>query len=359
MIVMKTFIIAEAGVNHNGSPELAQKLVDAAADAGADAVKFQTFTAQELVTMHAPKANYQLNTTESKESQFEMLKKLELSLDSHKMLYKYCNDLRIEFISTPFTISGTEFLAKELNVEKLKISSGDLTNAPLLLYAARTGKPIILSTGMSTLEEIEEALCVIAFGYMNTSDKPGKESFKKAYHSCAGRAALMEKVSLLHCTTEYPTPFDEVNLRAMDTLRDVFGVPVGLSDHTQGFAVALAAVARGASIIEKHFTFDRSLPGPDHKASLEPKELASMVSGIRQIESALGSAEKIPTSSEFKNRMMARKSLVANQSINRGERFNEQNLSCKRPGGGIAPGYYWEFLGKTANRDYMKDELIQ
>ena len=352
------YIIAEAGVNHNGSIEMAKQLIDAAVSAGADAVKFQTFTAENLATTDAPKAEYQSRTTAKDESQFSMLKKLELDANTHRVLLKHCNELGIEFLSTPFDISSVGFLAKDLNIGKLKISSGDLTNAPLLLQAALTGKSVILSTGMSTLDEIEEALGVLAFGYLHATEKPSREEFKRVYCSVAGRAVLKENVSLLHCTTEYPAPFNEVNLRAMDTLRDAFSLPIGLSDHSPGFAIALAAAARGATIIEKHFTLDRSLPGPDHKASLEPDELISLISGIRQIEMALGEVEKAPTCSEMKNRLIARKSLVANQSIKRGELFTEQNLTCKRPGGGLSPGNYWEWLGKIASRDYVKDEMI-
>jgi len=240
------------------------------------------------------------------------------------------------------------------------VSSGDLTNAPLLLKVALTGKSVILSTGMSTLDEIEEALGVLAFGYLYGSEKPSQEEFIRAYHSVAERSVLKENVSLLHCTTEYPAPFNEVNLRAMDTLRDSFGLPVGLSDHTQGFAVVLAAVARGATIIEKHFTVDRrSLPGPDHKASLEPDELKAMVIGIRQIEKALGEVEKAPAISEVKNIIVARKSIVARCNIYEGETFTQENLTCKRPGGGISPMNYWNWIGQVAKRDYLKDEMIR
>jgi N-acetylneuraminate synthase len=249
---------------------------------------------------------------------------------------------------------------KELQVGKLKISSGDLTNAPLLLHCAQSNQSLILSTGMSTLVEVEEALGVLAFGYLNTAGKqPSYEAFKRAFQSDAGRGKLKEKVALLHCTTEYPAPFSAVNLRAMDTLHEAFGLPIGLSDHSQGVAVALAAVARGAVIIEKHFTLDRRLPGPDHKASLEPDELKTMVTGIRQIEAALGTGQKVPSPSEERNALIARKSIVASRSIRQGENFTTGNLTCKRPGGGMAPIRYWELLERTAKNDYEKDEQIQ
>lgn len=353
------YIIAEAGVNHNGSIDMAIQLVDVAVAAGADAVKFQTFKAEELATADAPKAEYQTNTTSRDESQYEMLKKLELDENAHRLLLQHCNKMGIEFLSTPFDIRSVDFLAKDLNIGKLKISSGDLTNAPLLFHAAQTGKPIVLSTGMSTLFEVEQALGVLAFGYLNSTEKPSRKAFRSAWNSEAGQAVLKEKVSLLHCTTEYPAPFSEVNLRAMDTLGDDFALPVGLSDHTQGFAVALAAVARGATIVEKHFTLDRSLPGPDHEASLEPDELKAMVRGIHQVEVALGTGEKEPTPAEIKNKPIARKSIVASRFIGRGELFSSENLTCKRPGGGLAPIHYWELLGQQATRDYEKDEQIQ
>ena len=354
------YIIAEAGVNHNGSVEMAKQLVDVAVAAGADAVKFQTFKAETLVTADAPKAEYQLRTTVDGESQFSMLKKLELDANAHKLLQEYCHECGIEFLSTPFDLESVDFLVKELQIGRLKISSGDLTNAPFLLHCAQSDKLIILSTGMSNLDEVEEALGVLAFGYLNAAGKhPSREAFKCAFHSEEGQTKLKEKVSLLHCTTEYPVPFAEVNLRVMDTLREAFGLPIGLSDHSQGFAVALAAVARGAVIIEKHFTLDRSLPGPDHKASLEPDELKRMVTGIRQVEAALGTGRKVPAPSEAKNAVIARKSIVASQFIRQGELFAAGNLTCKRPGGGITPIHYWDWLGKAAERDYEKDEEIQ
>ncbi len=332
-----TFIIAEAGVNHNGSLELAKKLVDIAVEAGADAIKFQTFKANKISVRNAPKADYQKETTNKNESQFDMLKKLELDEVSHKILIDYSIKKGIEFLSTPFDLESAEFLTGQLNLPKIKISSGDITNAPLLLKIAKTGIPVILSTGMSTLSEIEEALSVLAYGYTNFTEKPSLDIFTKAFASIEGQQFLQEKVTLLHCTSEYPAPFDEVNLKAMDTIKNAFQLPVGLSDHTPGIAVPIAAVARGARIIEKHFTLDKNLPGPDHKASLEPNELKEMVRSIRQVEAALGSPIKSPTLSELKNKTVVRKSLVIASKVKQGENFTEENLTVKRPGNGISP----------------------
>jgi len=352
------FVIAEAGVNHNGSLELALQLLDAAAAAGADAVKFQSFKAELLVSREAPKAQYQLNGSGAGESQFEMLKKLELNQEWHRTLLRRCQEKGIQFLSTPFDPESLDFLAVSLALPVLKISSGEITNAPLLLQAAQTGRSLLLSTGMSTLAEVEEALGVLAFGYANTEGAPSCRAFRDAYCADQGQEALREKVTLLHCTTEYPAPFREVNLRAVDTLRAAFGLPVGFSDHTPGIAVAIAAVARGAAVIEKHFTLDRTLPGPDHQASLEPEQLKEMITAIRQVESALGSAIKAPTASEAKNLPVARKSLVAAGIIGKGEKFSADNLSAKRPGTGISPMRYWEWIGKDAQRDYARDEQV-
>ncbi len=353
------FIIAEAGVNHNGSLDMAHELIDVAAKAGADAVKFQTFKANKVVSRFASKAEYQTRNTGTAESQLEMIKKLELNEEQHIVLAEHCQKTGIEFMSTPFDLDSVDFLANVIKVSRLKIPSGEITNGLILLKFAQTGKPIILSTGMSTLDEVETALGVLAFGFINSGEKPSTGAFKEAYSSNKGQAFLKEKVSLLHCTTEYPAPFNEVNLRAMDTLRDKFTLPVGYSDHTMGIAVPIAAVARGAVIIEKHFTLDRNLPGPDHKASLEPGELKQMVSSIRQIELALGNGIKQPTASELKNKAVARKSLVATREIKQGELFTEDNIAAKRPGNGISPIYYWDVLGKVALRDYSIDEMVK
>ncbi len=355
-----TYIIAEAGVNHNGSLKMAMELVEAAADAGADAVKFQTFKADKLVSRNAPKAGYQTQTTDAAESQFDMIRKLELDEETHRVLIAHCNAKGIQFLSTPFDFDSLEMLARTFDLPRLKLPSGELTNAPLILRAARTGKPVILSTGMSTLGEVEAALGVLAFGYAARIDElPSPAAFRESYGSAAGQEALARNVVLLHCTTEYPAPFDEVNLRAMDTLQDAFGLPVGFSDHTTGIAVPIAAAARGAAVIEKHFTIDRDLPGPDHKASLEPSELTEMVKGIRQVEQALGSRLKAPTISESRNIPVARKSLVAAKPIRTGERFTEENVAVKRPGNGATPFLFWDLLGQRVTRDYEPDEVIE
>ncbi|MGI6493211.1 MAG: N-acetylneuraminate synthase [Pelotomaculum sp.] len=355
-----TYIIAEAGVNHNGSLSMAKQLVNIAAEAGADAVKFQTFRTEELVSKTAPKAAYQQQTTSKFESQYAMLKKLELTEADHNELVSYCADKNIDFLSTPFDAPSVDLLADILGIRRIKISSGEITNAPLLLKIASTQKEVILSTGMSTLGEIERALEVLAFGYIcNDEQTPSVEAFRQAYLCATGQEILQEKVTLLHCTTEYPAPFKEVNLRAMDTLQQAFGLPVGYSDHTPGIAVPIAAVARGAVMIEKHFTLDRNLPGPDHKASLEPEELKQMVQSIRQVEQALGTNRKMPTVSELANRTTARKSLVALKEIKCGEEYTVDNLGAKRPGNGLSPFYYWKMLGRRAARDYQIDELVE
>jgi N-acetylneuraminate synthase len=354
----RVYIIAEAGVNHNGSLDLAKRLVDVAANAGADAVKFQTFKADKLVSA-APKAEYQMKLTDVSESQYEMIQKLELDEAAHAVLILHCKSKGIEFLSTPFDLESLEMLVREFDLSRIKIPSGDITNAPLLLEAARSAKPVILSTGMSSLGEVETALGILAFGYTNKHELPSLPAFEKAYGSIMGRKALQERVTLLHCTTEYPAPFADINLRTMTTLRQAFGLPVGYSDHTPGTAIPVAAVALGAVIIEKHFTLDRNLPGPDHKASLEPDELKQMVRSIREVELALGSSIKQPAKSELKNRPVARKSLVATRDIHKGEVFTRDNLSVKRPGDGISPVHYWEWLGKIANRNYQRDDKVQ
>lgn len=353
------FVIAEAGVNHNGSLDMALQLVEAAHAAGADAVKFQTFKSEAVISMAAPKAEYQKSTTGEVESQLEMVRKLELSADDHRRILGHCESLGIRFLSTPFDPESADFLVQEMGVPLLKIPSGEITNAPFLLHIARLQLPVIVSTGMSTLAEVETALGVLAYGYLGPGKSPGPLSFEEALNSEAGQAVIREKVSLLHCTTEYPAPFEQVNLRAMDTLAATFGLPVGLSDHTPGIAIPIAAAARGACIIEKHFTLDRDLPGPDHLASLQPDELAAMVAGIRQTEAALGDGIKRPAPAELGNKTIARRSLVAARAVKAGEKWSENNLTCKRPGSGIPPIHYWDYLGKCADRDYELDELIR
>ena len=355
---MTTYVIAEAGVNHNGSLDLAKELVDIAAECRADAVKFQTFKAESLVSKFAPKAEYQLRATSKIESQFEMLKTLELSLDGYRALKDHCSRRQIDFLSTPFDVGSLRFLVDDLNISRLKIPSGEITNPVLLLEAARSKKAIILSTGMSTLDEVEVALSVLAFGYSDLNEKPSMKLFQAAYLDPNARAWLSNNVTLLHCTTEYPAPFDEVNLRAMDTIRKKFQVPVGYSDHTPGITVPIAAVARGAVVIEKHFTLDKNLPGPDHKASLTPEELKAMVYAIREVELALGSSIKHPSPSELKNIAIARKSLVTAHAIKKGELFTPENLTIKRPGCGISAMNYYDWLDKPSSREYFEDELI-
>ena len=358
MTTSPTYIIAEAGVNHNGSLDSAKRLIEVAADAGADAVKFQTFKADRLVSGNAPKAEYQLRTTGKIESQLEMIRKLELDENAHITLIEHCRSCGIEFLSTPFDLESVNLLTRTFNLSRLKLPSGEITNAPLLLEVAKSSTAVILSTGMSTLGEIEDALGVLAFGYLYPDACPSIEAFRNAYSSETGQAVLHEKVVLLHCTTEYPAPYAEVNLRAIDTMRAAFGLPVGFSDHTEGISVAIAAVAREAAIIEKHFTLDRNLPGPDHKASLEPTELKAMVAAIRGVEQALGLSYKKPTPSETKNIVVARKSIVAECPIRQGELFSTTNLTTKRPGNGISPLRYWEFINKPAQKSYEKDELV-
>ncbi|WP_305046891.1 N-acetylneuraminate synthase [Geoalkalibacter sp.] len=330
----RVFIIAEAGVNHNGSMDLARKLVDAAAEAGADAVKFQTFRTESLVRRNAPKAEYQKATTAAGESQFEMIRKLELDADAHRELMAHCRLRGILFLSSPFDLESIELLdALELSI--FKIPSGEITNLPYLRRIGRLGKPIILSTGMADLGEVGAALEVLI---------------------AAG--AKKEKITLLHCNTEYPTPMEDVNLRAMTTLGTTFATQVGYSDHTLGIEIPIAAVALGATVIEKHFTLDRTLEGPDHKASLEPGELAAMVKAIRNVSTALGSGIKAPSASERRNIPIARKSIVAARAIRRGELFSEENLATKRPAQGLSPMLWDEVLGRPANKDFAPDEPI-
>lgn len=355
----KTFIIAEAGVNHNGSMQLAKELIDAAASAGADAVKFQTFKADQLLLQDTPKAEYQIAQTPDSTNQFDMLQKLELSLDDHYQLSQYCRSKKIQFLSTPFDLESANVLLNQLKLRMIKIASGEMTNTPLLLKIARANKPVILSTGMSTLADIEFALSVLAFGYSDTQHlKPNKQHFYAAYRSQETRRLLRDRVLLLHCTSDYPAAYQEVNLKAMETLRHAFNLAVGYSDHTLGIEIPIAAVARGAVLIEKHFTLDRTLPGPDHQASLDPINLKLMVDAIRHVEIALGDGCKIPTESEYKNRSLVRKSLVALREIRQGEVFTESNLGLKRPGAGICGNQYWDWIGQVAQRDFIENDLI-
>lgn len=329
----KILIIAEAGVNHNGDVNNALKMIDVAKEAGADIVKFQTGKAKLVISKYAQKAEYQKKNTDSSESQLEMVQKLLLPFEDFITLKEYCEKVGIKFLSTPFDLESVEFL-ENIGCDIWKIPSGEVTNLPYLIKIARTKKPVIMSTGMCNLEDIENAIQVL-----------------KQYGT--------EEITLLHCNTEYPTPYNDVNLFAMNTLKQHFDCEVGYSDHTKGIEVAIAAAALGASVIEKHFTLDKNMEGPDHAASLEPKALKEMVSSIRNIELAMGINEKIVTESENKNRNIARKSIVAKKRIKKGEIFTEDNLTVKRPGNGINPMKWFEILGKEAIRDFEEDELIE
>lgn len=327
------FIIAEAGVNHNGNLETAKRLIDVASEAGADAVKFQTFKAEKLVCKYTRKAEYQINKTEVSETQYDMLKKLELTDMMHKELMAYCEKRNILFLSTPFDIDSIDYL-NGVGIAIMKIPSGEITNYPYLKRIAQTHKPVILSTGMSTMKEVREAIEVL--------NKYGSED-----------------LTVLHCNTEYPTPVNDVNLKVIQTFRDELGVKVGYSDHTMGIEIPIAAAAMGAMVIEKHFTLDRDMKGPDHKASLEPEELRAMVQAIRNVEKALGTGLKETSKSETKNKVIARKSIVAMTDIAEGDIFTEENLTTKRPGDGISPMLWEKVIGTAAKRDFKKDELIE
>jgi len=329
-----TLVIAEAGVNHNGSLEMAFELIDAASDAGADVVKFQTFKAENLVTQSAAKADYQLGTTDVKETQFEMIKKLELSYDMHLKLISKCKEKGIRFSSTGFDSSSVDLLI-DLGVDFIKVPSGEITNLPYLRHVGTKGLPIILSTGMCTMQEVANALEIL--------EKAG---------------ARKHDITVLHCNTEYPTPMEDVNLRTMISMESELGLKVGYSDHTLGIEVPIAAVAMGATVIEKHYTLDRTMEGPDHAASLEPLELKQMVKGIRNIEKAMGDGVKKPSNSEVKNISIVRKSIVASKEIKLGDEFTSDNLGVKRPGTGISPMQWDEVVGKVASKDFQADELI-
>ena len=329
-----TLVIAEAGVNHNGSLELAFELIDAASDAGADVVKFQTFKAEKLVTQSATKADYQLESTDSKETQFEMIKKLELSYDMHLKLISRCKEKGIRFSSTGFDASSVNLLI-EMGVDFIKVPSGEITNLPYLRDVGSKGLPIILSTGMSSMQEVKGGVRLLEQAGSKKSD-----------------------ITALHCNTEYPTPMEDVNLRAMLSMENELGVKVGYSDHTLGIEVPIAAVVLGATVIEKHFTLDRTMEGPDHAASLEPDELKQMVASIRNIEEAMGDGLKMPSKSERDNIRVVRKSIVASKNIKAGEKFTEENLAVKRPGTGISPLKWDEILGLESKKDFQGDELI-
>ncbi|MGN0506568.1 MAG: N-acetylneuraminate synthase [Lachnospiraceae bacterium] len=326
-------IIAEAGVNHNGSFELAKSMVDAAKEAGVDYVKFQTFNPKKLVSKYAEKAEYQKETTGSDETQLQMLQKLTLTEENFLSLRDYCRKVGIGFISTPFDLDSIAFL-EIFDMDFWKVPSGEVTNLPYLEAIARTKRKVVMSTGMCDMNEIQDAIEVL--------EKNGTT-----------------EITLLHCNTQYPTPYEHVNLSAMNSIRDALHKEVGYSDHTQGIEVPIAAVAMGATVIEKHFTLDKNMEGPDHKASLNPIELQQMVKAIRNIEQAIGNGLKEPSSSEMANKAVARKSIVASRDIKQGEVFSEENLATKRPGTGISPMKWYEVIGKVASRDFSEDEIIE
>lgn len=352
------YIIAEAGVNHNGQRDLAFALVDAAAEAGADSVKFQTFDAARLASKSAPKAAYQKQSTDAAESQLAMLKKLELPREWHLELQAHARRKGIEFLSTAFDSDSLVFLA-DLGMPLFKIPSGELTNGPLLWQFARTGKPLVLSTGMATLSEVEQGLAIVAHALSAEAEPASIDDVWRNWSRADWRARLNGHVTLLHCTSQYPTPFAEVNLRGMDTLARAFGLPVGYSDHTEGILIPIAAVARGARLIEKHFTLDRSLPGPDHKASLEPAELMQMVRDIRALEVALGDGGKTPQPSEWDTRQAARQQVVAARDIAAGSVLTRDDLTTARCGRGLPPTALWGLVGRDAGRAYAAGDVIE
>jgi len=354
----RVYVIAEAGVNHNGSKENAFALIDAAADAGADAVKFQTFDAKRLAAASAPKAAYQKATTDNAQSQLEMLQALELPLDWHTPLQAHAHKRGIAFLSTAFDVQSLAFL-ETLALPFFKVPSGELTNLPLLWRFARTGRPLVLSTGMATLAEVEQALAVVVHGRAQDVEPASLDDVWACWSDTAQRDARTDDIVLLHCTSQYPTPPAEVNLLAMDTLADAFGLPVGYSDHTEGGLIPIAAVARGACLIEKHFTLDRSLPGPDHKASLEPDELTQMVADIRALEQSFGDGIKAPQASEWDTRKAARQQVVAARDIARGETVVREDLTTARCGAGLPASRLWDLVGKTAMRDFIAGEGIE
>ena len=342
-------------MNHNGSLDMARRLIDIATKAGADAVKFQTFKADRVISRSTAKAEYQKSTTEVNESQLEMVRRLELDAEAHRVLINHARESNIAFLSAPFDDESVDLLTNVFGLPTIKIPSGEITNGPLLLKIAKSAKNVILSTGMSTLDEVAIALGALAFGFLG-SEEPSPQAFRSSLIN--GRDMLANRVTLLHCTSEYPAPFDTINLRAMDTLAAKFGLPVGLSDHSLGIAIPIAAVARGATCIEKHFTLDRSLPGPDHRASLEPAELKAMVEDIRNVEISLGDGRKIPAPVETANADVVRKSLVAARAIRKNELFGIDNVTIKRPGTGVSPMEFWNWIGRRADRDYQVDELL-
>lgn len=350
------YVIAEAGVNHNGHLHLAQELVDRAADAGADAVKFQTFQAKKLATRQAPKAGYQRKTTKADESQLEMLRKLELPRAWHADLQKRARSRGIQFLSTAFDSGSLDFL-EELDMPFYKVPSGELTNGPLLWQFARQRRPLVVSTGMATMSEVEQALAVIAHAFNADTEPVDETAIWHGWSNPEWRVSLRGRVTLLHCTSQYPTPMNEVNLKAMDTLA-AFGLAVGYSDHTEGTLIPVAAVARGATVIEKHFTLDRSMPGPDHRASLEPAELTLMVHQIRELQLAMGDGAKCPQPSEWNTRLAARQQVVAARPIAAGTVLARDDLTTARSGSGVPAMSLWRLIGTVARQDFAEGDLI-
>ena len=355
----RSIIIAEAGVNHNGSPQLARELVSAAAESGVDAVKFQTFRAESVVTASAKKAEYQIINTGKSDSQLEMIRSLELDESIFKELAVQAEKAGVRFLSTAFDLESLRFLTEDIGIDTIKIPSGEANNGAYILACARIGRPIILSTGMCTLKEVASALDVIAYGFLDLHTPRSLNEVAGLASTKAGYASLKDRVTILHCTTEYPAPFEEVNLKAMGLMAKHFGLPVGYSDHTKGISIPIAAAALGAQVIEKHFTLDRNMEGPDHAASIEPNELSAMVKSIRETEAALGEFIKDVSPSETKNRIVARRSIVAARAILAGEIYSADMLSTKRPGDGLSPMRIWDMIGLTAERDYALDEAIE
>lgn len=373
MINERALIIAEIGVNHQGDMSLAKNMIDAAVKSGVDIVKFQTFTADDLVTKKASKADYQ-NIGDDAEYQYDMLKRLELSYDDHVMLKDYCDEKNIGFLSTPFSVNAVKLLSG-LGLSHLKISSGEIVNAPLLVEAARTGLPIIMSSGMGTLEDLHKALSFLAYGYLNAEGSPSGDLSEKAFQSDAGKKVLKDKVTLLHCTTSYPAPLEDVNLLAMDTISDTFGLPVGYSDHTEGIETPLLAIARGATVIEKHFTTDKTLKGPDQQASSEPPVFKALMKYVNSPQSSpnwpdekmqsliLGSREKKATKTENDISKIARQVVIVSQNIKQGETFSPENLTSKRSGISnledvVLPTRFFDLIGKKAQRDYEVNDMV-
>ncbi len=355
---MKTLLIAEVGVNHNGSINRALEMIEIAAECGADLVKFQAWKAELLTSRFAERAEYQISNTGSQGTQLELLKSLELRTEDYPKLIEQCNKCGVEFLCTPMDLPSIQMLA-DLKVKRLKLPSGELTNAPFLLAAGRTKLPVFLSTGMASLEEIEAALGALAWGITDKEGIPDYEGCRKLWSELKGKQQLKELITILHCTTEYPAPLKDINLLAMKKIFDCFGLPVGYSDHSEGITVSIAAAAMGATVVEKHFTLDRNLSGPDHLASIEPDQLKQMSEALKEVSLAMGKSEKTAVESEIKNIPIARKSIVAARPITKGEPFSDQNITVKRPGSGVSPWKYWEYLGKPADRDYQEDELIE